>query len=66
MVYDNYIVFNSRKCCYMTFGSITTNNEFVLEDSTVAEEHVVLGITIDTRMTFYPHLNNYVKRLQIN
>ena len=38
----------------MTLGWITTNNEFGAEDGdgTIAEEHVVLGITIDSRLTF--------------
>ena len=43
----------------MTFALNTTKNEFVLEDGTIApsaEEHVVLGITIDSHLTFYSHL----------
>ena len=43
------MVLNSGKCYYMTFGSITTNNKFALEDGTIAEEYVLLGITIDSR-----------------
>ena len=45
------MVLNAGKCYYMTFGWNTTKNEFVLEDGTIvpsAEEHVVLGITIDS------------------
>ena len=40
----------------MTFGLNTTKNEFVLEDGTTtlsAEEHAILGITLDSRLTFY-------------
>ena len=57
--HDNYMVSNSGKCYYMTFGLNTTKNEFVLEDGTIvpsAKEYVVLGITIDSRLTFYSHL----------
>ena len=50
------MVLNPGKCYYMTFGLNNTKNEFVLEDGAIvpsAEEHVVLGITIDSRMIFY-------------
>ena len=57
--HDNYMVLNPGKCYYMIFGLNTTKNEFALEDGTIvpsAEEHVVLGITIESRLTFYSHL----------
>ena len=64
------MVLNPGKCYYMTFGLNTTKNEFVLEDDIVvlsAEERVVLGITIDSHLTFYCHLKQLsIKRLQIN
>ena len=44
------------KCYYMNFGLNTSKNEFVLEDGTIipsSEKHVVLGITIDSRLTLY-------------
>ena len=44
----------------------TTKNEFGLEDGTIvplAEEHVVLGITIDSRLTFYSHLKQLCKKV---
>ena len=53
------MVLNPGKCYYMTLGLNTTKNKFVLEDGTIApstEEHVVLRITIDSRLTFYSHL----------
>ena len=59
-VHDNYIVLNRGKCYYMTFSLNTIKNEFLLEDGTIvpfAEEHVVLEITINSRLTFYSHLN---------
>ena len=45
------MVLNAGKCYYMNFGWNTTKNEFVLLDGTIvpsAEEHVVLGIIIDS------------------
>ena len=44
----------------------TTKNEFVFEDGTIvpsAEEHVVLGITIDSRLTFCSHLKQLYKKV---
>ena len=58
--HDNYgsmIVLNPGKCYYMTFGLNTTKNEFVLEDGTIvssAEDHLVLGITINSPLTIFP------------
>ena len=48
------MVLNSGKCYCMTFGLNITKNEFVLEVGAIvspAEEHVVLGITIDSRLS---------------
>ena len=45
----------------MTLGSITTNSEFAVEDGAIAEEQVVLGITIDSRLTFYSNLKQLWK-----
>ena len=48
----------------MTFVLNNTKNEFVLEDSTIvpfAEEYLVLGITINSRLTFYSHLKQLCK-----
>ena len=53
--YENYMVLNPGKCCYMTFGSKFNNNDLLLEDGTTipsAEEHVVLGITIEFEFEF--------------
>ena len=51
---------------YLTFGLNTTKHEFVLEDGTVvpsAEEHVVLWITFDSRLTIYSHLKQLSKNV---
>ena len=60
------MVLNPGKCYYMTFSFNTTKNEFVLEDGTIvpsAEEHVVLRIPIDSRLTFYSHLKQLCKKV---
>ena len=53
------MVLNPGKCYYMTFGLNTTKNEFVSKGGTIfpfAEKHVVLGITIYSRLNFYSYL----------
>ena len=43
----------------MSFGSNPDKSDLILEDSTKipsTEEYVVLGVTIDNRLTFYNHL----------
>ena len=60
------IIINPGKYYYMTFGLNTAKNEFVLEDGTTvpsAERHVVLEITIDSRLTFYSHLKQLWKKV---
>ena len=50
----------------MTFGLNTIKNEFVLEDDTIvssAEEQVLLGITMDSHLTFYSHLKQLCKKV---
>ena len=59
------MVLNPGKCYYMTSVRLnTTKNEFVLEDGTIApsaEEHVVLGVTMNSCLTFYSHLKQLCK-----
>ena len=55
---------NPGKCYYMTFSSNLDKNDLILEDSTktsAAKEYVILGVTIDNRLTFYNHLKNLCK-----
>ena len=49
------MVLNPGKCCYMSFGSKPVKSDLILEDSTklpTVEEYVILGDTIDNRLTF--------------
>ena len=67
--YYNYVVLNPGKCYFMSFGSNPDKSDLILEDNTnipSAEEYVVLGVTIDNRLTFYNHLKNLCKKLQTN
>ena len=64
--YDNYVVLNPGKCCYMSFGSNPDKSDLILKDSTKipsAEEYVILGVTIDKRLNFYNHLKNLCKKI---
>ena len=60
------MVLNPGKCCYMSFGSNPDKSDLILEDSTKipsAEEYVILGVTIDNRLTFYNHLKSLCKKI---
>ena len=60
------MVLHPGKYYYMTFGLNTTKNDFFFEDSTIAasaEEHVVLGLTINFRLTFYSNLKQLCKKV---
>ena len=60
------MVLNLRKRCYMSFGSNPDKNDLILRDSTKilsAEEYVILGVTIENRLTFYSHLKNLCKKI---
>ena len=66
------MVLHPGKYYYMTFGLNTNKNDFFFfsffffEDSTIAasaEEHVVLGLTINFRLTFYSNLKQLYKKV---
>ena len=49
----------------MSFGSNPNQSDLILEESIKnlsAEEYVILGVTIDNRLTFYNHLKNLCKK----
>ena len=65
-VYENYMVLNPSKCFYMCLGSNSEINNFILEDRTkipLTLEHEVLGITIDTNLNLYSHLQQLCKKV---
>ena len=56
---------NTGKYCYMSFSFNPDKSDLVLKDSTIipsAEEYVVLGVTIDNRLTFYNRLTKLCKK----
>ena len=64
--YENYTVLNLGKYCYMSFDSNPDKSDLILKDGTKilsAEEYVVLGVTIDNKLTFYNHLKNVCKKI---
>ena len=64
--YNNYMVLNPGKYCYMSFGFNPDKSYLILEDGTKilsAEEYVILRVTIENHLTFYNHLKNLCKRI---
>ena len=60
------MILNPGKRCYMSFSCNPHKSDLILEDSTKipsAEEYVILGVTIDNRLTFYNHLKNICKKI---
>ena len=58
--YDNSMVLNPGKCSYTSFDYNPDKTDSILEDSSKipsAEEYVVLGVTLDNRLTVYNQLN---------
>ena len=64
--YDNFMVLNPGKCCFMSLGSNSDKSDLILEDSTKissSEEYIALGITIDNKLTFYSHLKQLCRKV---
>ena len=60
------MVLNPGKCCYMSFVSNADKSDLIFEDFTKipsAKEYVILGVTIDSRLTFYNHFKNLCKKI---
>ena len=50
----------------MSFGSNPGKSDLILKDSTKipsAEEYIILGVTIDNRLTFNNHLKKHCKKI---
>ena len=64
--YDNYMILNPSKCHYMFLGknNTTSNNEFIFNNITmpVSEEEIILGVTIDNKLTFAGHIRSLCRR----
>ena len=60
------MVLNPDKSCYLSFNCNSEKRELILEKSTKipsAEKYLVLGYTIDNRLTFHNYLKNLCKEL---
>ena len=62
--FKSYMVLNQKKCHYMCIGKNTKNGKFgfdnlILENS---KEEVVLGVTIDNKLTFDSHMKNICRK----
>ena len=55
-LYDNYMVLNPGKYCYLSFGSNPDKNSLILD-------LIVLGVLIDNKLTLYNHLKNLWKKI---
>ena len=62
---DNYMIINPDKCKYMSMGKNSYDNdtlslnEFNLKNS---DHEIILGITIDRKLTFNKHIKNLCKK----
>ena len=62
--YDNYMVFNPRKCEFMGFGKNNENEVFTYHEIQLKKTATkkLLGITIDEHLNFNEHLTNVCKK----
>ena len=64
MVFENCMVLNQRKCYYMYIGRNTENDKFEFDNLLLenSKEEVVLGVTIDNKLTFDSHIKNICRK----
>ena len=62
--FENYMVLNQTKCHYLSIGRNTEDNKFEFDNLLLenSKEEVVLGITIDNKLTFDSHIKNYLQK----
>ena len=56
--YENFMVLNSKKCHFMCIGKDEKNETFTFKDVSYksSKEEVILGITIDNKLSFDSHI----------
>ena len=61
---DNCMVLNQKKCHYMCIGRNTENDKFEFDNLLLenSKEEVVLGVTIDNKLTFDSHIKNFCRK----
>ena len=62
--FENYMVLNQTKCHYLSIGRNTEDNKFEFDNLLLenSKEEVVLGITIDNKLTFDSHIKNTCRK----
>ena len=66
--FDNYMVLNSKKCHCMWLGKNNNNDKFWFDNLCLqnSNEEVILGVTIDNKLTFDSRIKIYVEKLLKN
>ena len=61
--YENFMVLNSKKCHFMCIGKDVENETFTFKDVCYksSKEEVILGITIDKKLSFDSHIRKMCK-----
>ena len=62
--YENFTVLNSKKCHFMCIGKDGENETFTFKDVCYksSKEEVILGITIDNKLSFDSHIRKMCKK----
>ena len=62
--HENFMVLNTGKCHFMVLGDSNGTCNFTCNGTTIecGKEEKVLGITIDDKLSFTPHLENIIKK----
>ena len=62
--FENCMVLNQKKCHYMCTGRYTKNDKFEFDNLLLenSKEEVVLGVTIDNKLTFDSHIKNTCRK----
>ena len=62
--YENFMILNLNKCRYMCIGKNTDSDIFKFENVCLesSKEEVILGITIDNKLTFDSHIKSICRK----
>ena len=65
IVSENFMVLNSKKCHFMCIGKDGENETFTFKDVCFksSKEEVILGITIDNKLSFDSHIRRMCKKI---
>ena len=63
--FKNYMVLNQKKCHYRCIGRNTENDKFEFDNLLLenSKEEVVLGVTIDNKLTFDSHIKSICRKV---